>query len=125
MSAVSITYTKGTHMTTILDPKDSTDRHHLKVAILDTFALVFQDGGYPSSFAHALTAPAVKKALPADKVETFTELVQHGKSIKEIFGLFGIFDEFELTYIQNSFDGGYADRAFRELANHLRDYYIL
>lgn len=112
-------------MTTILDLQDNTDRHHLKVAVLDAFTLAFDNGSYPGSFAHALTAPAVKKALPADKVETFTELIQRGKPVEEVFGLFGIFDEFELTYIQNSFDGGYADRAFRVLANHLRDYYIL
>lgn len=111
-------------MTTVLSSHDNTDRHELKVAVLDAFALSFENVFGRQAFELVLLAPAVKKVISAEKQEEILKLSDEGAAIEDIFRVFELFDEFELAYITIAFGGGYLDKSFRSLSAHLKDYYV-
>jgi hypothetical protein len=112
-------------MTTILKSNENIARNDRKVAILDVVALTFSlTYNLRATFQLVVLSPVIKDALPKDGAKKILDLIEKGAEPKDIFAEFGIFNEFELEYVQIAFNSGEAPKALEKLSNNLKDYYV-
>lgn len=111
-------------MTTIIKSFEDKERNQLKVAVLDSLALAFEVADHtPTAFKLALSSPAFTEVLNDETKKELVALLDEGSSSKEIFELFGIFDQFELDLLTGTFNGGYNISKFLpKLSSHLKEY---
>lgn len=113
-------------MTTVLPADANLTQHHLKISILDQFALIFGTGFYNGgAFELALSTPAVSNSIPEGFAAEAAKDVNSGTHGVEIFRRLGFFNEFELAVIDAGFSGGSISTTLQDLSAHLKDYWVV